>query len=801
MNDHQCDVIPRGSQLGAAPMQREQLLNLLDQRALDAFEGAKRIALRSGGVLSPLHIVVAVLEALQSSDSREKKQSSLLQAARDAIATRYPGSSETITVSKETQTTISEAGTLAHLDRSALATPAHLLRAALNSQTVRESLGDPARLENLAGEPATKTTQHISDKESRSEVHQQSGPTTQTTDTSLRSIRPLTGALLDYCADVAEESRESSSHPFVGREREITAVLETLCRKLKSNPLLIGKPGVGKTALVVAVASRLCGDNVPQRLRGKRILEVSRLRLLADAKFAGETEERLKKLLQDVRRAGDVILFFDEIHTLLNAGGTGGTGDIANLLKSSLSKGEITCIGATTLAEYYKYIARDEALSRRFSTITIEEPSPEETRRILLETRSTFESYHSVQIDDEIIALIVELAERYLQSRSFPDKAFDLLDKAAAKATLAGLDQLTRDSVIETLSETTGLPLEIMDEDPGERLGRLEEVLNAAVPGQQRASRDVARVVRIAKLGLEIRPEQPDGVFLFVGPEGVGKHEMAMALARFLYGSSHKMIEFDMSQFTEVWSISRLIGAEPGYVGYSDRSGLLSKAAEDNPHSVLYFRNIDLAHPVVQQFLGEAFEQGRFTDATGARISLSNTTVVMSLSQIGEGTKHSQMGFVHNGENEEQKLTGNLRRTGGLTLRERGAGFGINESLAATIDEVIEFQVLDNEATEQIIAERLDALSARLTASQPVVIRMDPCLASFFAEQLKSERRSLAQLERVLQETIIIPFTQLSLDRHVVGTRPEILISVKDRAVKVDVQTSAFGVPDLERAN
>src|SRR5512143_3670150 len=185
MNDHQCDVIPRGSQLGAAPMQREQLLNLLDQRALDAFEGAKRIALRSGGVLSPLHIVVAVLEALQSSDSREKKQSSLLQAARDAIATRYPGSSETITVSKETQTTISEAGTLAHLDRSALATPAHLLRAALNSQTVRESLGDQARLENLAGEPATKTTQHISDKESRSEVHQQSGPTTQTTDTSL----------------------------------------------------------------------------------------------------------------------------------------------------------------------------------------------------------------------------------------------------------------------------------------------------------------------------------------------------------------------------------------------------------------------------------------------------------------------------------------------------------------------------------------------------------------------------------------------------------------------------------------
>lgn len=216
-------------------------------------------------------------------------------------------------------------------------------------------------------------------------------------------------------------------------------------------------------------------------------------------------------------------------------------------------------------------------------------------------------------------------------------------------------------------------------------------------------------------------------------------------------------------------------------------AGLLSKAAEDNPHSVLYFRNVDLAHAVVQQFLGEAFEQGRFTDATGARISLSNTTVVMSLSQISETTKHSQMGFVHNGESEERRLTGDLRRTGSLHLRERGAGFGINESLAATIDEVIEFQVLDREATERIIAERLDALSARLTSSQPVVINMRPELASFFAERLTSERKSLAQLERLLQETIIIPFTHLHLDRHAVGARPEVVISIENQSVRVRV--------------
>jgi ATP-dependent Clp protease ATP-binding subunit ClpA len=749
-------------------MQKEELLSLLDPQARAAFEESKRLALAHGGVVSPLHLMAALL-GTSSEEERDDERAKLVKAASQALATRFPRASESITVSKETQSVITEAGRLAEVEGKALATPEHLLSAALGSSMVAEA---------LAGSRQIPNPQAFKDE---------AGAKMLKAGASLRQSLSLAGALGDFCSDLAQESRESTSHPFVGREREIVAVLETLCRKLKNNPLLIGKPGVGKTALVMAVASRLCDGDVPQRLKGKRILEVSRLKLLADAKFAGDTEQRLKRLLEDVRGAGDVILFFDEIHTLLGAGGAGGTGDIANLLKSSLSKGEITCIGATTLAEYYKYIARDEALARRFSTITIEEPSPDETRRILLETRAAFEAYHGVKIDDEIIGQIVELADRYLQSRSFPDKAFDLLDRAAAKATLSNHHSLTRECVTETLSETTGLPLEIMDEDPAERLERLEAFLNAAVPGQQRAARDVARVVRIAKLGLEIRPEQPDGVFLFVGPEGVGKHEMAMGLAKFLYGSSQKMVEFDMSQFTEVWSISRLIGAEPGYVGYSDRSGLLSKAAEDNPHSVLYFRNVDLAHPIVQQFLGEAFEQGRFTDATGARISLSNTTVAMSLSQMVETTKHLQMGFVQNGDSDERHMTGDLRRTGSLQLRERGSGFGIAEALAANIDEVIEFQVLDRAATEQIISERLEALGARLKSSQSVVIKLDPQLAGFFAERLASERKSLAQLERLLQETIIIPFTHLHLDRHSAGERPEVVIDIENQSVRVRV--------------
>jgi ATP-dependent Clp protease ATP-binding subunit ClpA len=761
-------------------MQKEEILSLLDRDARDAFERARHLGLARGGVLSPLHLVVALLArspALHADSDR------LLRAATEALLKRYPLAGESLTVTKDTQAVISEAGCAAHDEGRDVAAPEHLLRAALASPTVRDALSDARQADDVAA--ALDQPSSVSASETGSDAHAVDAPSpvvNQPSSVSAPSEKPraLSGALEAYCADLAEEADAASLHPFVGRERELTAVLETLCRKLKNNPLLIGKPGVGKSALVAAVAARLCAGQVPPRLRGKRILEVSRLRLLADAKYAGEIEERLKQLLDDVKRAGDVILFFDEIHTLLSAGGASGTGDVANLLKSALSKGDITCIGATTLAEYYKYIARDEALARRFSNITIEEPSPEETRRILMESRASFESYHDVSIDGDIIELIVDQAERFLYTRSFPDKAFDLLDKAAAKASFAGAAQVTREAITETLSEMTGLPLEIMDEDPAERLERLEEFLLAAVPGQSRAARDVARVVRIAKLGLELKPERPDGVFLFIGPEGVGKHEIAVALAKFLYGSPQKITAFDLSQYTEPHSISRLIGAEPGYLGHGER-GLLAKAAEDNPHSVLYFRNIDLAHAVVQQFLGEAFEHGRFTDTTGANISLSNTTVVMSRSQLSEQHKSGPLGFRPNGESGEHRPTGNLRATGGLHFKERS--FGLVESLAATVDEVIEFQVLDREATEKIIGERLDALRTRLEAAQPVHIEMDKHLAAHFGERLAVERKSLAQLERMLQETIILPFAQLHFDRH--GSRPRVAVRVVEGDVQV----------------
>jgi ATP-dependent Clp protease ATP-binding subunit ClpA len=752
-------------------MQKEELLKLLGIEARAAFDAARHLARDRGGVLSPLHIVVALLESLNpATQETTSERARLLLLANFALTRRYPAPAEAITIPKETQTVITEAGRIARDEGSNQATALNLICAAVASPVIDQEFADAAEFRQSASQLfASAISQPISDQSAAAAR------------VPAQSPRPLKGSLQDFCADLAGEARAQAAHPFVGREREITAVLETLCRKLKNNPLLIGKPGVGKTALITAVSLHLFEGRVPARLRGKRILEVSRLRLLADAKFAGEIEERLKRLLEDVRNQGDVILFFDEIHTLLGAGGAGGTGDVANLLKSALSKGEITCLGATTLSEYYKYIARDEALARRFSTITIEEPSTEETRRMLMHSRGSFESYHRLTIDSDVVDFIIDMADRYLHSRSFPDKAFDLMDKAAAKAAFAGRDRLGREAVTEALSETTGLPLEIMDEDPVERLERLEEFLNAAVPGQARAARDVARVVRIAKLGLELRPERPDGVFLFTGPEGVGKYEMAAALAKFLYGSPHKVTEFDMSQYGHDWAMSRLIGAEPGYVGHGDRSGLLSKAVEDNPHSVLYFRNVDLAHPTIQQFLGEAFEHGRFIDSTGARISLSNTTVAMSLAQAKENSSRSQVGFMPREDDED-------RRAGtGKLSREHRAGSGLADSLAAAVDEVVEFLVLDREATEKIVAERLASLVARLESAQPVTIRLASDLAAFFTERLRAERKSLAQLERVLQEMIVLPFTNLHFGRRGARERPLIVIRVEAGAIKVEM--------------
>jgi ATP-dependent Clp protease ATP-binding subunit ClpC len=708
-------------------MQKQEILDLLDRECKQAFEGAKRLAWTSGGIVTPAHVLSALLDtqacAQPRSDEFEAALNSLLAAARSRILAEQPISLSGVTVPRETQELIERAGVLARSE-GRRATPVDLLNSVLASDAVKNEFNGEVQ-----------------------EFHR----ALRESQVGASRLQSLGGALSEFCDEVTGCSRGVSPICFVGRGREVTAILETLCRKLKSNPLLIGRPGVGKTAIVRAVARTLAEGDVPARLRGKRILEVSRLRLLADARLAGEIEERLKHLLAEASRAGDVILFFDEMHTLLGAGGPSGTGDVANLLKSALSRGEIVCIGATTLSEYYKYIAPDEAFARRFSTITIEEPSLMETRAILLGARAAFESYHGLIIDDDAIELILEFAARYLASRCFPDKGLDLLDKAAAKASLAQSGRLTHRQIAESLSELTGLPFDTMDEDPAVRFDKLEGFLNASVPGQPDASREIARLVKIAKLRLELRPERPDGVFLFVGAEEDAKPEMASALAEFLYGSRGKMFEFDMSQFTQEWSMSRLIGAEPGYVGYADRAGVLSKIVEENPHSVLFFQSMDLAHRAVQEFLAQAFERGVFSDATGARIYLSNTSVVISLSQSDEGGKHSDIGF------SPHPADGRAGRP--ETMR-------LVDPLRAAIDEVIEFKPPDREATKEIIALRLSSLRARIESERCVSLEMDPELPAYLAGRLSVEPKGLAGLDRLLQEVIVIPLTRVALHPH-----------------------------------
>ncbi len=713
----------------------------MNRDAREVFNSARRLAHARGGVVSPLHLFRAALENLLTggpeveADACVEGPRLLLRTIQASLTESHPEPSESILVPRETQDVIARASRLAREEGLLLAAPEHLLLSCLEDvgRALPLDVSQAAVIEGFAKRRLSSSKPCVS--ASGSEI----GPV-------VHPPRPLIpGAMEQFCSEVSGEQPSGRPHRIVGRDREITALVETLCRKLKNNPLLIGKPGVGKTALVTALAEKISNGSAPARLRGKRIMEVSRINLLAESKYAGDIEERLKRLFEEVRGAGNVILFFDELHTLFGAGGPAGTGDVANLLKSSLSEGGVTCIGATTLAEYFKYVARDEALARRFTTITVDEPSAQETTRILIETRGSFESFHGVRIDEQTVAHLVEAAGSYLHARHFPDKAFDLLDKVLVKSSLSGLDRVSRGVIDKTVSEMTRLPLEILESNLTERLEGLEAFLDAEVPGQSQAAHDIARVIRITKLRLDVNPERPDGVLLFSGPEGAGKREMAAALAAYLFGSPDKMVEFDLSQFSERSSVSRLIGAEPGYIGYGDRSGLLSRAVEDHPHAVLLFQNIDLADAVIQQFLADAFLRGGFTDASGSEISLSNETVIMTISRMNEN-KAAGIGFLTQTRNSHE---GPDR---------------LIEPLAALVDEAVEFRPLNQLAMERVVQLRLEKLRKRMEDAQPVKVAIDPGLHKLLAERLKAENKTLAALDRLLQDLIILPFSRLRID-------------------------------------
>ena len=447
--------------------------------------------------------------------------------------------------------------------------------------------------------------------------------------------RAETRVLDQYSRDLTLTAGGGGADPVVGREREISRVIQILSRRTKNNPVLVGEPGVGKTAVAEALARRVARGEVPDTLKNRRIVTLDLASMLAGTKYRGDFEDRVKCIIKEVQRAGDVIVFIDELHTIVGAGSAEGAIDAANILKPALGRGEIQVIGATTPEEYRKHIEKDAALERRFQPVNVPEPDGECCERMLLALRGSLEAHHGLRITDEAVSAAIRLSTRYICDRYLPDKAIDLLDEAASRVRVEGSPartQVEASDVAEVVSAWTGVPASAITEPESERLLRLEEALHRRVVGQDEAVSAVARAIRRGRVGLA-DPRRPLGSFLFLGPTGVGKTELCRALAEAVYGDEEALIRLDMSEYMEKHAVSKLIGSPPGYVGY-DEGGQLTERVRRRPWSVVLFDEIEKAHEDVYNLLLQIMEDGRLTDSEGRRADFRSTIVVMT-SNVG----------------------------------------------------------------------------------------------------------------------------------------------------------------------
>ena len=447
--------------------------------------------------------------------------------------------------------------------------------------------------------------------------------------------RAETRVLDQYSRDLTLIAGGGGTDPVVGREREISRVIQILSRRTKNNPVLVGEPGVGKTAVAEALARRVARGEVPDTLKNRRIVTLDLASMLAGTKYRGDFEDRVKCIIKEVQRAGDVIVFIDELHTIVGAGSAEGAIDAANILKPALGRGEIQVIGATTPEEYRKHIEKDAALERRFQPVNVPEPDGECCERMLLALRGSLEAHHGLRITDEAVSAAIRLSTRYICDRYLPDKAIDLLDEAASRVRVEGSPartQVEASDVAEVVSAWTGVPASAITEPESERLLRLEEALHRRVVGQDEAVSAVARAIRRGRVGLA-DPRRPLGSFLFLGPTGVGKTELCRALAEAVYGDEEALIRLDMSEYMEKHAVSKLIGSPPGYVGYGE-GGQLTERVRRRPWSVVLFDEIEKAHEDVYNLLLQIMEDGRLTDSEGRRADFRSTIVVMT-SNVG----------------------------------------------------------------------------------------------------------------------------------------------------------------------
>ena len=570
-----------------------------------------------------------------------------------------------------------------------------------------------------------------------------------------------------YGRDLTELAREGKLDPVIGRDTENQRLLEILCRRTKNNPCLIGEPGVGKTAVVEGLAQKIVEGNIPGILKNKRLISLDLTSMVAGAKYRGEFEDRLKKAMEEIHDDKNVIIFIDEIHTIIGAGGAEGAIDASNILKPALARGEIQCIGATTIDEYRKHIEKDAALERRFQPVTVGEPTKEETLQILKGLRDKYESHHRVKIIDEALESAVNLSDRYINDRFMPDKAIDLIDEGAAKVRIeslttppdlkdledkiASLDKekedaimiqdfekaaylrdkerdlkeqlenmkkdwnnrssdktlvLNEENIASVVSLWTKIPIEKLTESESERLLNLESILHKRVIGQNEAVKSIAKAVRRARVGIK-DPNRPIGSFIFLGPTGVGKTELSKALAEAMFGNENSIIRVDMSEYMESHAVAKLIGAPPGYVGHED-GGQLTEAVRRKPYSIVLLDEIEKAHPDIFNILLQIMEDGRLTDGKGKVVDFKNTIIIMT-SNVGahEIKKQSAIGFTSkvNEESEYEKMKDNV-------LKELKRKF--KPEFLNRIDDTIVFHKLNDDDLDKIMDLMLDSVKTRL---------------------------------------------------------------------------------------
>ena len=616
-----------------------------------------------------------------------------------------------------------------------------------------------------------------------------------------------TATLEQYSRDLTKLAAEGKLDPVIGREKEIQRVIQITSRRTKNNPCLIGEPGVGKTAVVEGLALKIVEGDVPETIADKRLLTLDLSGMVAGSKYRGEFEERIKKVIAEVKAAGNILLFIDELHTIIGAGGAEGAIDASNILKPSLARGEVQIIGATTLEEYRKYIEKDAALERRFQPVNVEEPSEDETVEILKGIRPAYEKHHGVKISDAALVAAVKMSSRYINDRFLPDKAIDLIDEAASKTRLgvylkpdaiknledeisamdaqkeaaikeeayekAGeikkkqlkkLEKLEKlkekwendkhnkrmvvgeNEIADVVSDWTKIPVKKLAMEESERLMNLEKILHERVVGQDEAVTAVAKAIRRGRVGLK-DPKRPIGSFLFLGPTGVGKTELSKALADAMFGSENALIRVDMSEYMEKHSVSKMIGSPPGYVGYEE-GGQLSEKVRRNPYSVILFDEIEKAHPDVFNILLQVLDDGHITDSTGRKVDFKNTVIIMTSNAGAQNIiSPKNLGFASDNSKEHNHAVMKER-----VMEEVKSIF--KPEFLNRIDETIVFHTLTKENIGSIVDILLASINKRIKEQMNMTIKLDEAARNYIIDNGYDEKYGARPLKRALQSKV-----------------------------------------------